>query len=66
MIDPIGIAIIILVVPITADAVPAMCPIGVNARAFIFPNKNPKRKKIGIKKAITVKDVIFKLNRIKK
>ena len=22
-----------------------MCPIGVNARAFIFPNKNPKRIK---------------------
>ena len=63
--DPMGIAMIMLVVPMTADAVPAMWPIGVSASAFIFPNNNPKRKKTGIKNIMTLTTFIFKLKIIK-
>ena len=52
--DASGNAIKVVLVPITADAVPAICPIGEIAMAFIFPKMVPKTKKFGKRMDMTV------------
>ena len=51
----IGSAIKVVLVPMMAEAVPAMCPIGDIAIAFIFPKTAPKTKKFGKRKSMTLK-----------
>ena len=51
----IGNAVKVVLVPIMAEAVPAMCPIGDMAIAFIFPKIAPKTKKFGKRKSMTLK-----------
>ena len=55
---PRGNAISVVLVPIIAEAVPAMCPIGEMAMAFMFPNRAPKMKKVGSRKDMTLKVVV--------